>query len=525
MDNRFTIIKDLVIQTCERLRKEGISVDANTIDGIVNKFYSSGASIDKVRGEVSKLEHIFRLKQAILDEGLDVARNLQSLSVPHKGITIHNQDIDLMMIACSNDFYELQVAMQKVSNISLPPIMANEGFADYRQRVFNAYLDSLTSRDDYIRNNDIELLRKLEHLGKSGILTIEEFATVQQIISANKDASHTELVKAFTEVFGEEKTHDMIEAIWAFKPIEKDGVKSSSLEAYRELDKQVRYFYDSLTIDEECKYGNVMLQDGTFEDKRLRKTLDYARSMGKTVRMNTIMFYMDCPEEIYELKQDGTSKAIAREKLEKYVDSVTRVMADYPDVVRSVDVFNELLNRFPLDGTVPYMVRGDIPQPADILRGLEGLSEEEKKEKLEKYLAANRGLDNIKSGWLRHFTVEDLCEILQIARKNLPDMDFMYNDDNLTDPKKLAATVELIKRIQDYSSQLGLSGEKGLITSIGTQMHIDNNVSKEDIRNMFLELGKLGLPIEITEFDLAMTSDMEGKTREQIEVLRQKNFN
>ena len=29
MDNRFTIIKDLVIQTCEKLRKEGISIDAS----------------------------------------------------------------------------------------------------------------------------------------------------------------------------------------------------------------------------------------------------------------------------------------------------------------------------------------------------------------------------------------------------------------------------------------------------------------------------------------------------------------
>ena len=52
MDNRFTIIKDLVIQACERLRKEGISVDSSKIDDIVSKLHSSEGSIEQVRNEV-----------------------------------------------------------------------------------------------------------------------------------------------------------------------------------------------------------------------------------------------------------------------------------------------------------------------------------------------------------------------------------------------------------------------------------------------------------------------------------------
>jgi histidinol-phosphatase (PHP family) len=241
-----------------------------------------------------------------------------------------------------------------------------------------------------------------------------------------------------------------------------------------------------------------MLQGGVFEGERLRKSLEYAKSMGKTVRMNALMFYMDCPDEIYNLEQNSTSSAIAREKLETYVDSVTGVMSEYPGVVRSVDVFNELLNRHPMSGDVPYMVRGDIPQDME-----------------------TSDFDNIKSGWLKHLTVEDICEVMQVARRNLPNVDFMYNDDFLTDPKKLSATIELVRRIQDYSKGLGIQ----LIDSIGTQMHIDNDVSKEEIRNMFLGLKELGLPIEITEFDLAMTCGVDGLSTEQIEILRQKKIN
>lgn len=501
MDNRFTIIKDLVIQACERLRKEGISVDSGKIDDIVSRLHSSDSSIEQIRSEVLNIERSARVNYEnakTLNEGLNVAKNLQNLSVQHKGITLHVQDIDLMAIACSNDFSELQRAMENISNISLPAILENEDFSQYRQRVFNSYLESLSFRNDYIENNDLSLMRKVEYLFGSGLLSNDEKVILQQILRDNKENGHEAIVSALTDSFGEERCHEMIKTIWKFDPVEKEGIKGTSVEFYRNLSEQVRYFYDSITVDEEFKYGRVMLQDGSFEDERLRKTLEYAKDMGKQVRANALMFYMDCPEEIYNLEQNSTSTAIAREKLETYVDSVTRVMADYPGVVRSVDLFNELLNRHALDGDVPYMVRGDIPQDMDVA-----------------------DFDNIKSGWLKHLTVEDICEIMQVARRNLPNVDFMYNDDHLTDPKKLPATIELIKRIQDYSKGLGIQ----LIDSIGTQMHIDNDVSKEEIRNMFLALKELGLPIEITEFDLAMTSGVEGLSPEQIEVLRQKKIN
>lgn len=501
MDNRYTIIKDLVVQASRRLRDAGISIDEADIDRIVQDFNTKDVSISQIRSEIKGMERsrmIEREIQEMLVSSLDVARNLQSLSVQHKGITLHNQDIDLMMIATSNNFSELAEVMEKVTNISLPEGFEEGDFFEYRQRVFEAYQDSLSSRNDSILTPGINLVRKIEYLGQSGVVSSEEMFTINKIIAENKDSGVSAIMQAFRDNFEEDKVHEMLLTIRDFSPIEKEGIKSSTLDAYRMLYDQLKYSYDSITLDEEVKYGKVILQDGTYDDRHLRKSLEFAKSLGKTMRMNTLVFYMDCPKDIYEMDEGVEATKEAKEKLGFYISEVSKTLSEYCDVVRSVDVFNELLNRHPMVGEVFYMLRGDITQHEDM-----------------------ENFDNIDAGWLKHLSVEDICDVLVAARENLPQMDFMYNDDYLTDPEKIPATIELIKRIQDYSKGLGVT----LIDSVGTQMHIDNDVSKEEIRQMFLSLGELGLPIEITEFDLAMTSGVDGLTSEQIEFIRQKKIN
>lgn len=501
MDNRYTMIKDLVTQACNRLREMGISIDDSVIETMVQDFHSKDISIDQVKASVLSMEREQRTKhevEMVLNSELTIARNLQNLAVQHKGITLHNQDIELMMIATCNNFEELAVVMDKINVGIIPEGFGNGDFVQYRQTLFDNYINNLTSKNDFFGNKDIEFSRKLEYLSRSGLVTNEEMAEVMRIAKEKKELGNDAIISELTTTFGSEKVHDMLLTIRDFTPVEKSGVKSTSVEYYRSLHTQIKYFHDSITLDEEGKYGKLILQDGTFDDRTLRKDLEYIKSLGKTARVNALMFYMDCPEEVYKLEEGHEATRIAREKLTFYVDEVTKVLADYPDVVRSVDVFNELLNRHPMVGDVPYMVRGDIPQNVD-----------------------SDDFDNINAGWLKHLSVEDICEILVTARENLPTVDFMYNDDHLVDPNKLPATIELIRRIQDYSKGLGVQ----LIDSIGTQLHMDNNISKEELRNMFISLSEIGLPIEITEFDLAMTSNVEGLTDDEIETLRQHKIN
>ncbi|MBQ8535172.1 MAG: endo-1,4-beta-xylanase [Bacilli bacterium] len=433
-------------------------------------------------------------------------KQLHLLQVQYNGITLNNQDIDLMLIAGSNNIHELKLALSKITNIKYPIEEINpteEEFIALRQRVYNLYLDTLTSRPDYIKNKGIELQRKVEYLKKSGVLTDEELSIIDSILKSSH--SKEEIIIRLNEELPE-RIHDIYMTLRDFSPIEKTGVKSTTLEATRNLLEEIRINYNSVTIDEEAKYGKIVLQDGTFDFRHLQKSLDFAKSNGKQVRLNTLLFYMDCPEDLYELEKTEENKKLVKQRLTSYVDETTKFIRDndYTGTVRSIDVFNELLNRFALAGETPYMYRGDIEQVKTKMPN--GQLEVE---------------DNIKSGWLKHLDIADLCEIIAVARQNLPDTDFMYNDDNLIDPNKLEPTMELLQQIRAQEDRLGVK----LIDSIGTQMHIDNGMTKDQMRDMIISLSKFGLPIEITEFDMVMTNDIKGLSNEEIEALRQQKIN
>ena len=503
MEEKNKYIETYITNIGEQLTRNGIKITDNQLSKVINRFSNSDKSIEEIQKEINILLEEFLENYSKMLE----AKQLQDLQVSFNGITLNNQDIDLMLIANANNPQELQDALSKITNIRLSlntTELTEEQFVEIRQQVYDMYLDTLTSRNDYIKNRKIELGRKIEYLKSSGILSSEEIATLDNIISSSRNTD--EIVERLNQSFSSDKVHRMYEVIRDFTPIEKTGIKSSTLEASRNLLEEVKNNYNSITIDEEAKYGKVALQDGSFNFKHLQKALDFAKTHNKQMRLNTLLFYMDCPDELYNLEKTPENKMLVKQKLQSYVEATTRFVVDngYSDTVRSVDVFNELLNRFAMNGETPYMYRGDIPQTQITMpNGELGID------------------DNIKSGWLKHLDISDMCDVIAVARKNMPTTDFMYNDDHLIDPKKIAPTIGLIKQIRENEKRLGVK----LIDSIGTQMHIDNGMTKEQMREMIINLSQFGLPIEITEFDIAMTNGVEKLSEEQIETMRQAKIN
>ena len=112
---------------------------------------------------------------------------IYDLSLEFKGITLNEQDIDLMLIAGSNNIYELQEALTKITNIKFSiekTDVSEEEFINIRQEVYDLYLNTLTSRIDYIRNRKIEFYKKLEYLKLSGILSKEVFLSNRVCLSS-----------------------------------------------------------------------------------------------------------------------------------------------------------------------------------------------------------------------------------------------------------------------------------------------------------------------------------------------------
>ena len=503
MEEKNKYVETYITNIGEQLSRNGIKITENQLSKVINRFTNSEKSIEEIRKEINDLLDEFLENYSKMLE----AKQLQDLDLAFNGITLNNQDIDLMLIAGANNPQELEEALSKITNIRLSlntTELTEQQFVEVRQQVYDMYLDTLTSRNDYIENRKIELGRKIEYLKSSGILSSEEIATLDNIISSSR--SNDEIADKLNQSFSSDKVHRMYEIIRDFTPIEKTGIKSSTLEASRNLLEEIINNYNSITIDEEAKYGKVALQDGSFNFKHLQKALDFAKAHNKQVRLNTLLFYMDCPDELYNLEKTPENKMLVKQKLQNYVDATTRFIVDngYSDTVRSIDVFNELLNRFAMTGETPYMYRGDIPQTSTTMPNGEIVVD-----------------DNIKSGWLKHLDIADLCDVIAVARKNMPTTDFMYNDDHLIDTKKIAPTIELINQIRENEKRLGIK----LIDSIGTQMHVDNGMTKEQMKEMIINLSQFGLPIEITEFDIAMTNGVEKLSEEQIETMRQAKIN
>ncbi len=481
---------------------QGINFSEEEVQAIIEKYDGVESSFEELKRsivETVREEAILKRKEELREELKTIGekKTLQNIDISYNGITLNLQDIDLMMIAGSNSPEELASTLERITNIKYrleSTQMSDEEFIRKREEVFSLYLESLIVREDNIKNPSMAMFKRIEFLRKSGVLTDSEVAELNLIVA--KKSSISEKVREMNETFPD-KVHDIALTLKEYEPVGKEGITSMSVERSRRLLDQVRRNYNSITIDEEAKYGNIVLSDGTFDFRDLDKSLEFARSLGKEVRLNTFIFYMDCPSDIYELAVGEESKRVAKEKLLSYVDATTKHIADnYKDVVRSIDVFNELLCRFALDDG-SFRLRSDIPQDLN-----------------------SQDFDNINSGWMKHLSIEDLCDVIAVARRNLPNVDFMYNDDHLINGDKLDTTEVVLARIRKYEEEHGIK----LIDSIGTQMHIEDDVTGKDIREMFERLSKYGLPIEVTEFDLAMTSTVDGLTAVEIETLRAKKI-
>lgn len=490
MPERVKIIESYLLLAVNRLKSNGIIISSTQVNNALNKLSNSEDSLEEIKEKIDKYVELL-LESADFDKRED----FRNLDLKYNGITLNIQDIELMKIARASSKEELNVLLKEIKNLEDSELdITSDSFEDARIKVFQAYLDSLTSKEEYFKDSNISLSKRINHLRLSTLLDEEELVLFDEILESSMNVE--EIMKRLEASFDSEKLREIFTKVKEIHPVEKSGIKSTNITSIEGLLKLLDS-YDSVTIDEEVKYGNVSLYNGEFDFSRLKESLDFVKGLGKEVKLNALIFYMDCPEHLYNLPKSEENKRLVKSSLLKYVDETTKFIRDngYADTVRSIDVFNELLNRFPLQGDTPYLYRGDIPKE-------------------------DNPDDNTKAGWLKHLNIEDLCDIISIARRNLPQVDFMFNDDNLIDPKKIDANMVIIRQIQEYEKLHGVK----LIDSIGTQMHIDNNVTKEEIRNMFLKLGTLGLPIEISEFDLAMTSGVDSLTDAEIEEIRRQKI-
>ena len=284
MEEKNQLVIGYVNQIKNNFEKSGNPVSEETVRNVINRYIDSNKSFEEIKQEIDeiveeKLEEIRKRLEFLANMEKNVTR-IAELDVDNIGITLNEQDIDLMMIANATTPTELKVTLEDITNISIDISdveMGEAQFQQLRQQVFDSYMESLTSRNEYYATPGIKLRKKIEYIRNSGIFSPEELHTFDSIMQSG---DINQILDNLSKNFSKEKLHQIFQTMKDYSPIEKVGIIGTDIETYQRMFREVNSNYTSITIDESAKYGNVVLPDGTFDFSHLQKTLDFAKTNG-----------------------------------------------------------------------------------------------------------------------------------------------------------------------------------------------------------------------------------------------------
>ena len=497
--NKEEQIRDYADKMFQKLEETGVYLSDEEKEELISPFLSQEGPVDEITEKLLQATLAFKEKHD---------RTLASISSPiggiefyqipnmHHGITLNEQDIDLLNIVGARTPEELQQVARTLLNI--PTNLTDvtyENLEEQKRALFKRYTDVLIPKKDFFIDNNVHVKAMLQYLFNIGFLTEEEKAIIGKIISEEHDRYL--ILGRLKEALPPSRVTEILRILRDLAPIEKSGIKSSTYEAYVNLYNQLPKF-NSVTIDDQFKYGSIVLGDGTMVFKHFEKCLRFAEQHNLQVRGNSLISYMGCPDDLYNKEPSEQTHDEAYKALDNYIKGMFSLLSrpEYKDRVRSIDIFNELLTRKGPD----YVFRGDAPQDV-----------------------APSKLDDVKSGWFKHLSLEDIFKLIA-DNKHLLDgkVDFMYNEVFLEDPKKMEEFHKIMESIQKFEQ----TNHVQIIDTLGIQMHIDSKITPQQLATMFRSMAKYGYPIEITEFDMTMNpEDIRGLNEQQILRVRQMILN
>ena len=524
MEEKNIQVSNYIMGIKDLFEKNGYTISEETVKKVMNQYMNSMLSFDEIKTEIDqlvakKLDEI-RKRQELMDKMKNqIRKSITDLPVETKGITLNMQQIDLINIVSSKSLEELSDRLNRIINLSEKEkqqlLSSKKDLESIKRDVFDAYQKSLTpyietyfSLDEQGKNR--ELNKRINFILNNANMTDVEKQSYINIVRTTK---LDDIPRVINETFEKSTSERIFSILSRFMPTEKEGIRATSYESFVRLHEHLKN-YQVINIDELAKYGHYVRADGSFNREGLEKMFDFAKEHNMQTRLNTLLFYMDIPDRLESLPKTQENIEIVKQTLKSYVEDISSFIGEYnaksvsegkTPTIRTVEVMNELLNRFSLNDEISYLYRGQIDTDEHRIS------------------RKDPNYDNLRAGWLRFLNIEDLCEIMHSARLNMPNVNCMINECTLEDPRKLEPFKRIVlDKIRTYEQQHGIK----IIDSIGTQMHIDSNVSKENMINMFEKLGQFGLPVEVTEFDMTVGKDfIATHTPEEIEALKQQKLN
>lgn len=387
--------------------------------------------------------------------------SIEDLDVESIGIVLNYQQIDLMNYSWNNNI------------------------------TYENYINNLLSYEEYgeCKNERKRHLMILDELKKDNYMPIkikEVFNKIYDQTINNKkitDDVLTTTMNKLTTKLSTDLQYRIFEKVNSLYRVSYPGVKDMTIENARKLYSNVNNDFTSITLDDVCSYSFYVNYNGSYNRTDLERMLKFCYDNDKQVHIKDLLCDKSIPDYLISNNQE-----IIKQKLLIYIDDLTKHIKNYNAIhtrvdrknfIKSIDIISSLVT-----DDVPYVYRG-----------------------------------NLKTGFLSILSFEDLLDIVSVARRNLPDLTFFYNEDNLVDKTKRSRVKEIIKAINSYEEKHNIK----LIDVLGIKMHVNLDVLNEDIISMFNDLSELNIPLAVTEFDVHATVDMlENNTSLEIEILRER---
>ncbi|MCI9285224.1 MAG: hypothetical protein HFJ91_05435 [Muribaculaceae bacterium] len=195
----------------------------------------------------------------------------------------------------------------------------------------------------------------------------------------------------------------------------------------------------------------------------------------------------------YELKSPEEKKALLLGAMEEWIKEA---MTHMGNACTSWDVINEPIgDNGKIRGVEGGWMSGDSEPVEDTTSGLT--------------LNWANESGNGHFYWGYYCGMDYAVKAFQFARQYSPNNAKLYvNDYNLeTSPSKLAKLIEFVKYIDEHGGQ---------VDGIGTQMHVQKSITREQVDAMFQTMAKTGKLVRITELDVALGT--EAKTAADYEL-------
>ena len=418
---------------------------------------------------------------------------IHDLNISKKGITLSLQHMDLIDIILTNSVDELKQLAYSLKNLlphDLEQIFAyDKPLETLKQDCFHAYRSNLMHYSRYYHHEFGYLdnnIKYIEYIKAHYDLLDDEIDKLEelQFIKTRK-----KIIRFITKNFRPEIVRNIFDAQIEYMTIEKDGLKLTSYEHFEKLAREIKK-YDIINCDEIASYRSVVTYDGRYNTYRLNRALQFAYKHNKKLRLDAVIFYLDTPTWVETLKNNSKNQEYIFNHLLGYIDKLITTVNEFnknynTDIVETITLLNEPLNRFPGPFEADYSPRKDVRSHFCLPH--------------KKLLKS----DNLRPGWLRLLSIEHICK-LGVYIKTNSSINIMINECYLEKYRKMDVFINsIIRPIQNYEEQNNIK----IIDIIGTQMHIDVDVPSCDVERSLDALSKLKIPYEVTEFDVFVAPD------------------